>query len=329
MAKKKQEEQKAPETGASKLKSIASAFSKHMNNEYQKAVSYVPDVEQIAKVTVSSYLEMGEAFQEAVKLPGLPIGNITHIYGKPDTGKTTILMEAIVNAQKQDILPILILTEHKFDFDRIAHWMEGDPHALLVLHAESIEEIYGYIEKLLKDIQAGRIIIQTEEGNDQEIDIKDQKCFIFVDSIGNTMSDSELEYDVEDIDKSMGKSAKAIKTLTKRVNRLLGMVRQQCGILFLNQSYQSMPSYGPSVETPYGGDGIPYSCVLNIRLRRVKDIIMTISGEDTIIGLETKIEVKKNHITHLKPISTVFTTAAGMVPATKEELDKYKKKVRQ
>lgn len=311
------------------LKNIAGAISKHLNHEFQKAVAYVPNTDTIEKVTVHKWLPMSEAFQNATKLPGLPVGNITHVYGKPDAGKSTMIMEGIVNAQQNGILPILILTEHKFDFNRISEWMGGDPDAMLVLHAESLEEIYGYIEKILRDLEQGQIVIEAENGKDLAIPLEGQDCFIFVDSIGNTMADSELEYEVTEVDKSMGKAAKTIKTLTKRVNRLLSKVRSKCGILFVNQSYMSMPSYGPSVETPYGGDGIPYSCVLNIRLRRIADLKMTYKGEEAVIGAETKLEVKKNHITHLKPISKILVTAEGFMSGEKQIVEDYKKRIKE
>lgn len=256
-----------------------------------------------------------------------------HLYLLKDftvTHNTTFLMEQIVAAQKQGVLPILILTEHKFSYDRIATHMGGDPEAILVLHAQNLEQAYGFMEKVLRDLATGKLVVEDESGNDMVIDMSEQDCFIFMDSLGNTMSESELEYDVEDHGKSMGKGAKAIKTLTRRINQLLGKreIRQKCGVLLLNQSYMSMPSYGPSVETPYGGDGVIYSCVLNIRLRRKKDLKMTFKGKDMVVGLETIVQVMKNHITHKAAISSVYTVASGMIPATKEALDAFKKTLR-
>lgn len=334
MAKKKAnikpvEDQKTNDKLAN-LKSVASAFRTHMNTQFQEDIAYVPNVETVAKVSVSKYLKSNSALFEEIGLPGLPFGNITHVYGKPNTGKTTALMEAIVDAQEQGVLPILILTEHKFDFSRIEKFMGGDPEAMLVLHADNLEQAYGFMEKVLRDLATGKIVLEDEEGNDQVIDMTDQDCFIFMDSLGNTMSESELEYDVEDHGKSMGKGAKAIKTLTRRINQILGKrdIRQKCGILLLNQSYMSMPSYGPSVETPYGGDGVIYSCVLNIRLRRKKDLKMTLKGKDMVIGLETIVEVKKNHITHQMAQTSVYTTAIGMITADKKALDDFKKQLK-
>jgi len=329
MSKKKPELEVVQEVTADnleKLKNVARKFSNYYNSQYKEMVSYTPTTDTIAKVSVSKWLEMTPAFRDATELEGLPFGNITMVFGKPNTGKTTMLMEAISMAQKQNILPILILTEHKFDFSRLSNFMGADPEALLVFHADNLEQAYGYIEKILRDLAAGKIVVEDENGNDQVIDMAEQDCFIMMDSVGNTMSSSELEYEIEDHDKSMGKSAKAIKTLTRRVNQLISKVRNKVGILFLNQSYQSMPAYGPSIETPYGGDGIPYSSVLILRLRRVGDLKMTIGGKEVVIGLETKIEVKKNHITHKMPISSVYTVATGMIPASKEALEVFKKK---
>lgn len=338
MAKIKEKKEEIPVLKAAKtpeikndlteMKKVALAFKNHINHEYKAAVAYVADKDTVPKVSVSKWVPMGEAFQDAVKVPGLPIGNITHVYGKPDTGKTTMLMEAIAGCQEAGILPILILTEHKFDFSRLQDWYGVDLEAMVVLHADTIEQAYSFMLKMLKGMKDGKLVIPRAEGNDEVLDIGNQTCYMLMDSLGNTMSDSEMSYEAEEHEKSMGKAAKAIKNLTKRVNYYLGKVRQQCGVLLLNQSYQSMPSYGPSVETPYGGDGAPYSCVLNIRLRRKKDLIMTFKGVDTVVGLETIIQVMKNHITHLKPITSVYTVAYGMVPATKEALDEFKKNIR-
>lgn len=335
-----QAEQPTATEGLAKVKNVAQQFRQYINQQYQDNVSYVPDADKVAKVTVSKWIKMGDWFEEAVKLEGLPMGNITHVYGKPDTGKTTFLMQAIANCQKQGILPILILTEHKFDFNRLPNYMNADPEAMLVFHADSIEQAYGFMEKILRELSTGKITYEYENPDfkdDQKeskenqktisatIDMSNQDCYILMDSVGNTMSESEMEYEVKDWDKSMGKAAKALKNLTKRLNYLLGKLRDRCGILLLNQSYQSMPAIGPSVETPYGGDGIPYSSVLNIRFRRKGDLKATTNKQEQVIGLETIIQVMKNHISHVKPISTVFTVATGMMRADKGLLEEYKK----
>lgn len=307
------------------IKEVAKQFSSYLNQQYREAVSYTPDSDHLPKVSVSKWLELPKSIQDVVELPGMPFGNISCIYGKPDTGKTTFIQEGIAACQKQGVLPILILTEHKFDFKRLEQFMGADPEAVLVLHPNNLEQGYSYVEKILRDIRTGNLIVETDEG-DQVIPV--ENVFIFWDSIGNTLSETEMEYEVEEWDKNMGKHAKAIRTLTKRVNHLLSKVRDRVGICFINQSYMSMPTYGPSIETPYGGDGVPYSSSLVFRFRRKKDLKMTQKGKESIIGLETLIEVKKNHITHKRPKGSILTVATGMIPATKEAYEDYKKKIR-
>jgi recombination protein RecA len=309
----------------SKLKDAAKAFSQYINNEYKGAVSYTPDTAQIALVTVNKWVELNQDIQDAIELPGLPFGVITCVYGKPDTGKTTLLMEGIAACQRKGVLPILILSEHKFDFDRLGDWMGADPSEMVVLHADTLEQGYSYIEKILKEVKNGKLIVEQEKGEDVIIDMTDLDCFIFWDSIGNTLSTSQLDYEVEEWAKNMGKHAQGIKAMTKRANYLISKVRGKVGILFLNQSYTSMPSYGPPVETPYGGDGVPYSSALVIRTRRKGDLKVTTGGKEGVIGLETLLEVKKNHITNKKVKGSVYTVASGMIAADPKALDANKK----
>ena len=294
------------------LKELAKSQRAKINERYNEARAYEPSTDSSIKVSVEEWLELPEVMQNMLAdLKGLPMGNITHVFGKSDVGKTTFLMEGIVACKKQGILPILILTEHKFSLERLKV-MGVDEDELIIVTAQSIEEAYKYIEDELKDIRNGDT---------------DHKRFFFLDSIGNAMADSELEYDVEDHDKSMGKGAKAIKNLTKRVNSLLGkrQVRNKAGVLLLNQSYQSMPSYGPSVETPYGGEGLIYSCILNIRLRRKGDLKMTRKKVDTIIGKEVLVEMKKNHITSILTKTPVYVLGPGFMHSDPDALKDYKK----
>ena len=59
---------------------------------------------------------MPKAFQEALKLPGVPLGYCVCLCGHPNTGKSTLLNHAIVAAQRQGIVPVIYDTENNFDF---------------------------------------------------------------------------------------------------------------------------------------------------------------------------------------------------------------------
>ena len=60
---------------------------------------------------------LSKAFQDITSLPGIPTGHITLLRGHSDTGKTTALIEAAVNAQKLGILPVFIITEMKWSWE--------------------------------------------------------------------------------------------------------------------------------------------------------------------------------------------------------------------
>ena len=63
------------------------------------------------------WLTMPDAFQEATKLPGIPIGYVTSIIGHSNTGKTTLLNHAMVSAQRQGLIPVYFDTENAFSFE--------------------------------------------------------------------------------------------------------------------------------------------------------------------------------------------------------------------
>lgn len=324
------EEQTTTETAEdSKRANFAAAIKKfggYINAEYKKEIAKVHDLEDLGKIIVNDYVSMPEAFEEATELKGLPFGVISCTYGKPDTGKTTLLMEGIKGCIEDMVIPVLILTEHKFAYDRLQNM--GVDMMPVVVTVSSIEEGYDVLCKMLRDLQQNKLKYTDKEGNYQVIDMKGLKCYFFWDSIGNVMSESEMEAEVSDWNKGMMKTAKALRVLTRKASMLLNKVREKTGILFLNQSYISTTPTGIQVETPTGGDAIPYSSALVLRTRKRKRLDMTQNGKDVDIGLETIIETVKNHITNRKLTGSVFTVASGMIPATDTALKKYKDSLR-
>lgn len=319
-----------PATAETKKSAFASAIKKfqgYINAEMKEDIAQVHDVSELGNIVVNKYVPMSEAFQEALEIPGMPMGVISCIYGKPDTGKTTQLMEAIVGCQKKEIIPILILTEHKFAYDRLIQ-MGGDPTAMIVVPVDSVEKGYDVIIKMLRDLQNNKLKFEDKEGNQQTIDMTDLSCYFLWDSIGNVMSNAEMEAETENWDKGMMKTAKALRVLTRKVNSLLSKVREKAGILFLNQSYMQTAFNGIQTEIPTGGDAIPYSSAFVIRTRKRKRLDAQIKGKDCDIGLETILEVIKNHISNKKMTASVFTVATGTIPATKEALDEHKKSLK-
>ena len=69
------------------------------------------------KFKEQKWIPLSPAFQEVTSVPGIPTGHIVLLRGHSDTGKTTALIEAAVNAQKAGILPVFIITEMKWNWE--------------------------------------------------------------------------------------------------------------------------------------------------------------------------------------------------------------------
>ena len=96
------------------------------------------------------WILMPKAFQEAIKLPGFPIGYVSTICGHSNTGKSTLVNHAIVAAQRQGIIPVIYDTENNFDFKyAIDMGMDATP-------------IYGDVEVEIVDVETGEMKVVTE-----------------------------------------------------------------------------------------------------------------------------------------------------------------------
>ena len=138
------------------------------------------------------WLIMPQAFQDAVKLPGIPQGYVSTLMGWPNTGKSTLINHAIVAAQKQGLIPVIYDTENNFDFKyAIDMGMDAEP-------------VYGDVDTEVIDPETGDVTIVTENK--------------IVEYIGNFFyfNNAILRERYGDIDYSTGK-----KTANKRTRAVL------------------------------------------------------------------------------------------------------------
>lgn len=88
----------------------------------KKGMIYTPTDDNTVNIVSNAdkpmeWLTMPEAFQDATKLPGIPVGYVTSIIGHSNTGKTTLLNHAMVSAQRQGLIPVYFDTENAFSFE--------------------------------------------------------------------------------------------------------------------------------------------------------------------------------------------------------------------
>ena len=93
------------------------------------------------------WIVMPKAFQDVVKLPGIPQGYITSILGHSNTGKSTLINHAIAAAQKQGLIPVIYDTENNFDFTyAISMGMEAEP-----VYGDIVDEETGEVHEGIVD----------------------------------------------------------------------------------------------------------------------------------------------------------------------------------
>ena len=120
-----------------------------MKKKFSKEAEYKPD----------RFLDLGDAFLDATGIPGPAIGHINMFLGHSDTGKTTALLKAAVDAQKKGILPVFIITEQKWNWDHavLMGFNKEDDFYLFNSDFDYIEQITDFINEVLVAQEKGEI----------------------------------------------------------------------------------------------------------------------------------------------------------------------------
>jgi recombination protein RecA len=278
----------------------------------QREVSYKPD----------SYIPVDECLQAVLGLPGLPRGHITQIYGKSDTGKTSLLFHLAAQCQANGELPIIYITEKKVDWDR-AHSMGFDKEGYAI-----IEESYSTLEEVFEDM-LNKLAEQARGELPKDI-------VFFWDSIGNTLSADEFVDDKlgnRDIKATMMKAAKVIKGYLRHVGPKINETRKlevphNASLIFLNQAYMQPPppgSYGvPGKLVPYGGDGIWYAASIVIQTKRIGKLEAQVDNIKKKFGTKSRITIEKNHMNGIEQSGDFIVTPNSIIPDEPKAIKAYK-----
>jgi hypothetical protein len=295
-----------------KLKKSFPKLSDYKAKIKHKSVEYKPQ----------EWIDMSPAFKEVTKLPGIPTGHVIMNYGKSDVGKTTMLVEAGAYAQKQGILPILIITENKFSWDRAEEMGLSEDNCIVYNGVETIEEGCEYIIKHLKDQESGEL----------------PHDIIFLwDSIGGTPSEAEFEANENGGGRAMMETAKVLRAkITRYIGPKINATRKKefpytSTFLIVNHAYTSPPQFPAKVGTiqPYGGDGIWLASTLVFRMggimSRSSKVTAVSKGETISFAIKSALVVDKNHITNVAANGKILCTDHGFILDDKATIDAYKK----
>lgn len=272
-----------------------------------------------------TWIRMSPAFQEVTGLIGIPEGHLHMVYGRSDTGKSTMLLELAYYAQQQGILPIFIITEKKWAEERCIDMGINIEECIVHKDVDTIEQGCQLVQDYLKDQAEGLLPHDV--------------VFLW-DSIGATPSQKEFEKQ-EDGELSGGGMMVTARVLRERIGRNIvhkitstrKVQSPYTSTMFIvNQAYQSPPSFpgGPTTLKPYGGDGIYYSSTLVFRqggvMSNSSKVKATKGGVQLAFAIKSALIVEKNHITNVAAEGKILCTAHGFLQDDKKAIDAYKEK---
>lgn len=248
---------------ASKLNALAQALGKIEKDYGRGAIMKLGD-EVIDHVEVIPTGSIGLNY--ALGVGGFPRGRITEIYGPESSGKTTLAIHAIAEAQKMGGIAAIIDAEHAFD--------------------------RFYAEKLGVDVD--NLLISQPDNGEQALEITEQLIrssaidILVVDSVAALVPKSEIEGGMGD--RNMGLQARLMSQAMRKLTGTIARTNTAC--IFINQLRANIGQmFGPS-ETTTGGNALKFYASVRVDIRpssQIKD------GED-ILGRLVKVKVVKNKV---------------------------------
>lgn len=202
----------------------------------------------------------------ALGIGGIPRGRVIEVYGPESSGKTTLSMHCIAEAQKKGGLAAFIDAEHAFD-KVYAEKLGIDTENLLISQPDNGEQALEIAEHL---IRSGAIDI------------------IVIDSVAALVPKAELEGEMGE--SKMGLQA---RLMSQALRKLTGTINKTgCSCIFINQLREKIGVMFGNPETTTGGNALKFYASVRLDIRRIGQIK---DGVD-IIGNRTKVKVVKNKV---------------------------------
>jgi recombination protein RecA len=202
----------------------------------------------------------------ALGIGGFPKGRIIEVYGPESSGKTTLTLHVIANAQKQGGNCAFIDAEHALD--------------------------PVYAKKLNIDID--NLIISQPDTGEQALEIADTLVrsgavdVLVIDSVAALVPKAELEGDMGD--SHMGLQA---RLMSQALRKLTGSIsRTNCMVIFINQIRQKIGVVFGNPETTTGGNALKFYASVRLDIRRIG----AIKDKEEMLGNQTRVKIVKNKV---------------------------------
>ena len=246
-----------------KLKALQAAMSKIEKDFGRGSVMKLGD-EQIEDVEVIPTGSL--ALNAALGVGGYPKGRIIEIYGPESSGKTTLAIHAIAEAQKRGGIAAFIDAEHAFD--------------------------RFYAKKLGVDVD--ELLISQPDNGEQALEIADQLIrssaidIIVIDSVAALTPKAEIEGDMGD--NKVGLQARLMSQALRKLTSTISKTNTPC--IFINQLREKIGVMFGNPETTTGGNALKFYASVRLDIRRVT----TLKDGDTPIGNQVRVKIVKNKV---------------------------------
>jgi len=247
-----------------KLKALQLTIDKLEKSYGKGAVMKLSD-EKVQDIPAISTGSLG--LDIALGIGGIPRGRVTEIYGPESSGKTTLTMHCIAQAQKAGGLAAFIDAEHAFD-KTYAESLGIDTENLLISQPDNGEQALEIAEHL---IRSGAIDI------------------IVIDSVAALVPKAELEGEMGD--SKMGLQA---RLMSQALRKLTGTINKTgCACVFINQLREKIGVMFGNPETTTGGNALKFYSSVRLDIRRIGQIK---ENAAEVTGNRTRVKVVKNKV---------------------------------
>lgn len=203
----------------------------------------------------------------AIGVGGYPRGRVVEIYGPESSGKTTLALHAIAEAQKNGGIAAFIDAEHAFD--------------------------RFYAENLGVDIE--NLIISQPDNGEQALEITDNLIrsgaldIIVIDSVAALTPRSEIEGEMGD--SQMGLHARLMSQALRKLTASIS--KTKCTVMFINQLREKIGIMFGNPETTTGGNALKFYASIRLDIRRSTQIK---NADNVVLGNKTRVKVVKNKV---------------------------------
>lgn len=202
----------------------------------------------------------------ALGVGGLPMGRIIEIYGPESSGKTTITLHVIAEAQKKGGTCVFIDAEHALD-PSYAKKLGVDIDKLLISQPDTGEQALGIADSLVRSGSVDLIVI---------------------DSVAALVPKAEIEGDMGD--SHMGLQARLMSQALRKLTASIS--RTNCMVIFINQIRMKIGVMFGNPETTTGGHALKFYASVRIDIRKTG----TIKEKEDIVGNQTRVKIVKNKV---------------------------------